>query len=135
MRIVQVSDTHLSRTHHDFAANNERIAALVTSLGPDLIIHTGDVSMDGAGDTRDLDVSRDWIGALPADTLLVPGNHDVGDLPVIKANQVVCAERSGGKRRGARGEGGCDVLRQGGLCRGKPAWREGEPSVGDELGQ
>jgi alkaline phosphatase D len=89
VRIVQVSDTHLSRTHHDFADNNKRIAALITSLAPDLIIHTGDVSMDGAGDTRDLDLSRDWIGALPADTLLVPGNHDVGDLPAIKASQPV----------------------------------------------
>jgi alkaline phosphatase D len=89
VRIVQVSDTHLSRTHSDFAANNGRITAHIASLQPDLIVHTGDVSMDGAGDARDLEVSRDWVGTLPAETLLVPGNHDVGDLPTIKASQPV----------------------------------------------
>jgi 3',5'-cyclic AMP phosphodiesterase CpdA len=93
VRIVQVSDTHLSRTHQDFADNNKRIAASIAALKPDLIIHTGDVSMNGAGDARDFDVSRGWIDALPAETLLVPGNHDVGDLPTIKAEQPVDARR------------------------------------------
>lgn len=82
--------THTCRgTHLDFAANNKRIAALIASLKPDLIVHTGDVSMDGAGDERDFDTSREWVAALSAETLLVPGNHDVGDLPAIKASQPV----------------------------------------------
>src|SRR5579872_770108 len=89
VRIIQVSDTHLSRTHLDFAANNRRIAALIASLKPDLIIHTGDVSMDGAGDSRDLELARRWVEELAVETLAVPGNHDVGDLPAIKAAQPV----------------------------------------------
>lgn len=89
MRVVQISDTHISRNHRYFEANNERIAAHVAGLLPDLIIHTGDVSMDGAGDARDLELARRWVAALPAETLAVPGNHDVGDLPDIKATQPV----------------------------------------------
>ena len=89
MRVVQISDTHISRSHRYFAANNERIAAHVAALKPDLIVHTGDVSMDGAGDTRDLELACRWVAALPAETLAVPGNHDVGDLPAIKATQPV----------------------------------------------
>lgn len=89
MRVVQVSDTHISRNHRYFEANNERIAAHVAALKPDLIVHTGDVSMDGAGDVRDLELARRWVEALPAETLAVPGNHDVGDLPAIKATQPV----------------------------------------------
>lgn len=89
MRVVQVSDTHISRNHRYFEANNERIAAHVAALKPDLIIHTGDVSMDGAGNGGDLELARRWVAALPAETLAVPGNHDVGDLPAIKATQPV----------------------------------------------
>jgi alkaline phosphatase D len=89
MRVVQISDTHISRNHRYFQANNERIAAQVAALKPDLIIHTGDVSMDGAGDSRDLELARRWVGELSAETLAVPGNHDVGDLPTIKAAQPV----------------------------------------------
>jgi alkaline phosphatase D len=89
MRVVQISDTHISRNHSYFQANNERIAAQVAALKPDLIIHTGDVSMDGAGDARDLELARRWVAELPVETLAVPGNHDVGDLPAIKPTQPV----------------------------------------------
>jgi len=89
MRVVQISDTHISWNHRFFQANNERIAAQVAALKPDLIIHTGDVSMDGAGDSRDLELARRWVEELAVETLAVPGNHDVGDLPAIKATQPV----------------------------------------------
>lgn len=89
MRVVQVSDTHISAVHEDFAANVERVAAHINALKPDLVIHTGDVSMDGAGTARDLELSRAWLKKLPAPTLAVPGNHDVGDLVSIKPDQPV----------------------------------------------
>ena len=87
MRIIQISDTHISARHAFFDPNIAAIKAWLLEQTPNFIIHTGDVSMDGAGDTADFDASRTWLGGLPAETLCVPGNHDVGDVPALKASQ------------------------------------------------
>lgn len=99
MRIVQVSDTHLSVAHGHFARNAELTAACLKELSPDLIVHTGDVSMDGAGDVNDLDLSARWSAELPAEMLAVPGNHDVGDHSLIRPDQPVTTERLAAWRR------------------------------------
>ena len=77
MRVVQIADTHISSNHRYFQANNERIAARAAALKPDLIIQPGDVSMDGAGDRRDLELARRWIEELAVEALAVPGNREV----------------------------------------------------------
>ena len=87
MRIIQISDTHLSVEHQHFSRNTDIIAASVAETGADLIVHTGDVSMDGALHRRDLELARDWNDRFSAEMLSIPGNHDVGDLAVFRPDQ------------------------------------------------
>jgi alkaline phosphatase D len=89
MRILQISDTHLSARHDAFRDNAEAFASWVASQDADLVVHSGDLAMDGAGDAADLHHSMDWIRSLDREVLIVPGNHDVGDTAAIRPDQTV----------------------------------------------
>src|SRR5262245_13172411 len=83
-RIAQISDTHLSRDKPFFAGNFASVAAAVSASTPDLVVNTGDMSLDGAGGESDLAEARRLHDMLGLPTRFVPGNHDVGeshDLP------------------------------------------------------
>jgi alkaline phosphatase D len=77
--VVQVSDSHLSPRLTHFNANWEATRALLPRLSPDLIVHTGDVTLDGADDEADCRMAAERLAGLPAPLRIVPGNHDVGD--------------------------------------------------------
>ena len=47
MLIIQISDTHLSPVKPHFADNWKPLAEWLAAEGPDLVIHTGDVTVDG----------------------------------------------------------------------------------------
>lgn len=79
MRIIQISDTHLSPEKTHFVDNWPPLAAWIDSQHPDLVIHTGDVSVDGAGLEADLRYSAGLMNAIAARWRAVPGNHDVGE--------------------------------------------------------
>jgi 3',5'-cyclic AMP phosphodiesterase CpdA len=79
MRIIQISDTHLSRTKPHFAANWPPLAAWIAAQNPDLVIHTGDVTVDGADVEDDLRYAAELMRSLGVRFRAVPGNHDVGD--------------------------------------------------------
>lgn len=87
--MVQISDTHLGASRRLFRANFDRIAVALDRLRPDLIVHTGDVSMDGADGEADLACAASAHARLPGTVLCVPGNHDVGDHPERAAHQPV----------------------------------------------
>ncbi|MFL5268408.1 MAG: metallophosphoesterase family protein [Stellaceae bacterium] len=91
MRIVQISDTHLSRDKPHFVANWAPLAAWIGNQLPDLVIHTGDVTADGAGAEADLSFSAHLMDELGIRWRAVPGNHDVDD--ARHAHQPVNAER------------------------------------------
>ncbi|WP_119418196.1 metallophosphoesterase family protein [Desertibaculum subflavum] len=78
-RIAQISDTHLSLTKPYFVENFRGIAAALGAARPDLVINTGDVSLDGAGREEDLAAARGFHEALRLRWRAIPGNHDVGD--------------------------------------------------------
>ena len=78
-RVAQISDTHLSPTKRHFDANWGPLAAWLTDVSPDLIIHTGDVTVDGADMEEDMRFCAARLAQLPAAVLTVPGNHDVGE--------------------------------------------------------
>ena len=78
-RVAQVSDTHLSRDKPFFAANFAAAAAGVAASRPDLVVNTGDLSLDGAGTESDLEEARRLHDALRLPTRFIPGNHDVGE--------------------------------------------------------
>jgi alkaline phosphatase D len=89
LRVIQISDTHISTRHDHFAANVAAMRAWVTAQNADLIINTGDVSMNGAGDTADLDAAAAWHRDLGAPVHSVPGNHDVGDSAALRPDQAL----------------------------------------------
>lgn len=78
MKIVQITDTHLSPSRSHFNGNWEPLSEWIEGEAPDLVIHTGDLSVDGADHAGDLVFSRGLLGAIRAPLLVVPGNHDVG---------------------------------------------------------
>ena len=79
MRIIQVSDTHLSVSHQHFSKNNRIVSQWLSEQKADLIVHTGDLGMDSAGTLEDLQLGSDWLAGFAAEIVCVPGNHDVGD--------------------------------------------------------
>ena len=89
MRIIQVSDTHLSASHEHFSQNNRVVSQWLSAQKADLIVHTGDLGMDCAGTLEDLHLAADWIGNFATEIVCVPGNHDVGDRIAIKPSQPV----------------------------------------------
>jgi 3',5'-cyclic AMP phosphodiesterase CpdA len=91
MRIIQISDTHLSRAKPHFADNWPPLAAWIAAQNPDLVIHTGDVTVDGADVEDDLRYSAELMRSLGVHFRAVPGNHDVGDAG--NPRQPVTAER------------------------------------------
>jgi 3',5'-cyclic AMP phosphodiesterase CpdA len=79
MRVIQISDTHLSPGKPHFSDNWEPLAAWIAGQRPDLVIHTGDATVDGAGDETDLAHVAGLMDALGVRWRAVPGNHDVGE--------------------------------------------------------
>lgn len=79
MRIVQISDTHLS---HMGGVMNENFALLVdyvnSVLKPDLVINTGDLVMLSPDSVEDREFALQAHEAFDAPVRIVPGNHDVG---------------------------------------------------------
>lgn len=80
VRIVQLSDSHLSQRAPEARANWDAIVEHLAADPPDLVINTGDVSLDGAHDVADLVYAFRAHEALSAPWRVIPGNHDVGDI-------------------------------------------------------
>lgn len=78
-RIIQISDTHFSRITPHFAVNLEPLRDWMREQHPDLIVHTGDVTVNGADSDDDMRDVAEMMRSLGAPFLAVPGNHDVGE--------------------------------------------------------
>lgn len=79
MRILQISDTHLSPGKQHFGANWPPVREWIAQQHADLVIHTGDVTVDGADQEQDFVYCAGLLQSLGVPVLCVPGNHDVGD--------------------------------------------------------
>lgn len=81
IRILHISDTHLSpRTRH-FRHNNDVMAGMLAEADHDLIIHTGDITLDGIRHEEDYVFCRDFFAGIGREIHFLPGNHDIGDNP------------------------------------------------------
>jgi len=78
-RVVQISDTHLSPAKQHFAVNWKPLRDWVLAQHADLIIHTGDLTVDGADSEDDMRAGAELMRSLGAPVRAVPGNHDVGE--------------------------------------------------------
>jgi 3',5'-cyclic AMP phosphodiesterase CpdA len=79
MRIAQITDTHLSPGKGHFADNWAPLVHWIAARRPDLVVHTGDVTVDGAGIEEDMAYAAELLRGLGVRSLALPGNHDVGD--------------------------------------------------------
>lgn len=91
--IAQITDTHLALTKPFFRDNFEIVAAALRRSKPDLVINTGDVSVNGADLRDDLVAAKDMHDAMGLPWLAVPGNHDVGDTQETARKQPTTDER------------------------------------------
>ncbi|WP_439814823.1 metallophosphoesterase family protein [Zavarzinia sp. CC-PAN008] len=78
-RIAQISDTHLSRHKPFFVANFQAIGAGLRADPPDLVLNSGDISLDGENRPEDLAAAASLHDALGLPLRFIPGNHDLGD--------------------------------------------------------
>lgn len=90
--LAQISDTHLGVSTPLFRDNFGRIAAALALSRPDLVVATGDVSLDGADREADLAYAQAAFAQL-GPVHAVPGNHDVGDHPELAPGQPVSTAR------------------------------------------
>jgi alkaline phosphatase D len=76
--ILQLSDAHLSPRNDLFRGNVARIRAAIAGTPLDLVVASGDLSLDGADSDADLALAAALHRDFPAPLLALPGNHDVG---------------------------------------------------------
>jgi 3',5'-cyclic AMP phosphodiesterase CpdA len=96
MKIVHISDTHLSPGKRHFAGNWAPLASWIAAQSPDLVLHTGDLTVDGADVEEDIRHAAELMRRLGVRFRAVPGNHDVGD--AAHPRQPVSDERLAGWR-------------------------------------
>lgn len=81
MRVVQISDTHVSArggVPHD---NAETVVEYVNRrLRPDFVVHTGDVIALDPDVAADRERAKEVFGGFEAPHRILPGNHDIGDI-------------------------------------------------------
>ncbi len=78
-RIVQISDTHLSRRRPFFHHNWELLVDLLAREEYDLVVCTGDMTTDGADFEEELAFAAEQFRRIGREVLFVPGNHDIGN--------------------------------------------------------
>ncbi len=91
MKIIQITDTHFSPEKQHFNGNWAPLLNWIEDTGADLIVHTGDLTVDGADKAEDITFCMDLMRQVSVPMLIVPGNHDVGHMP--GGAQPVNAER------------------------------------------
>jgi len=80
VKIVQISDTHLSRLGGTTNDNFVALAAYINEvLRPDAVVHTGDIAIMDPDQAEDRAAAKALLAAIEAPLHVLPGNHDIGD--------------------------------------------------------
>src|SRR5262245_16413948 len=75
LRLILVSDTHLSPAGQEAQANWDAVLAHVDAEAPDAVIHLGDLTQDGAHDPGSLDYGRRGLARRPlSPSMLLDGS-------------------------------------------------------------
>jgi 3',5'-cyclic AMP phosphodiesterase CpdA len=78
-RLVQLSDPHLSAERAYGVANFDALLGAIHADPPDLVVATGDLTLDDPDDPDDRAFARRRFERLAVPWRAVPGNHDIGD--------------------------------------------------------
>jgi 3',5'-cyclic AMP phosphodiesterase CpdA len=80
VRIIQVSDTHISHLGGRASENFTFLTDYINEvLRPDLVINTGDVVVLNPDNADDRRTARDLHNRIKVPLRVLPGNHDVGE--------------------------------------------------------
>ena len=79
LRIVQITDTHLSPRHQNATDRFDAIVREVNLDPPDLVVNTGDIVLEDPDDVVDRDFARSLHRGFTAPVVAIPGNHDIGE--------------------------------------------------------
>jgi 3',5'-cyclic-AMP phosphodiesterase len=76
MRIIQISDSHISRDHLERGQDLEALVTHINALDPqpDTVVHLGDVAHNGLAE--EYAIARECLDRLRAPLFVVPGNKD-----------------------------------------------------------
>ena len=80
---LQAGDSHIGtpRSYRFRPAIHQRWSAIklqMAEIGPELLIHGGDLTRDGETHEYEYQLARDDLDTLPFPTFVIPGNMDVG---------------------------------------------------------
>ncbi len=92
--VAQISDTHLGGPTAPFAPAFAKLAAWLKANPPDLIVHSGDITLDGVARDSDLDDAAALLGGLGGTLRCIPGNHDVGESTYVGAREAAVTRRA-----------------------------------------
>jgi 3',5'-cyclic AMP phosphodiesterase CpdA len=81
MRIMIVTDSHLASSAPACVANWRAVREYAGRSASDLTVHLGDITLDAASDSSQLQAARTMCEPWPTPFRFLPGNHDVGDNP------------------------------------------------------
>src|SRR6516162_3768576 len=81
MRISIVTDSHLAPSALTCNANWRAAREYVARSSSDLTVHLGDITLDAASDSSQLEAARTICEPWPTPFRFLPGNHDIGDNP------------------------------------------------------
>ncbi len=85
--ILQLSDSHISARHDLFRGNLALMRDLAAAAPPDLVVASGDLSLDGADRDDDLAMAASLHRGFAAPLMVLPGNHDTGSHPKTMPSQ------------------------------------------------
>jgi alkaline phosphatase D len=91
--ILQITDTHLSPRNGLFLENIATLRRAAQALQPEVIVFSGDLSLDGADREEDMAFAAEQLKTFPGQHIYLPGNHDVGSHPFSMPHQPVDAAR------------------------------------------
>jgi len=76
-----VTDSHLAPSAHVCVANWCVVREYADRSASDLTVHLGDITLDAASDSSQLEAARTMCELWPTPFHFLPGNHDIGDNP------------------------------------------------------
>lgn len=96
MKIVQITDTHLTRHGGTTNENLLRVATFLNDVvRPAAVVHTGDVIIMDPDQHEDRTAAKELLERIEAPLHVLPGNHDIGDSsqPWLVSSDRVAAHR------------------------------------------
>ena len=117
VRIVVLSDIHLSPTHGFFWENWCVAREFAAAAKADAVIVNGDVAINGPDSDAEITFAATALRSLRTRVMALPGNHDVGDEPpgqdpdqIIDADRLARWDRSFAVDRWALDAGGWRLI-------------------------